>query len=72
MRMPAIIRLTTGVRRDGTLLARRADLLWDGGAYASNAVGIAIRGPKAVFGPYRIPHIEFVSRMVYTKLHRRS
>jgi CO/xanthine dehydrogenase Mo-binding subunit len=66
MRMPAIIRLTTGVRRDGTLLARRADLLWDGGAYASNAVGIALRGPKAVFGPYRIPHIEFVSRMVYT------
>ncbi|MFH1329239.1 MAG: xanthine dehydrogenase family protein molybdopterin-binding subunit [Actinomycetota bacterium] len=66
MRMPACIRLTTGVRRDGTLLARRAELLWDGGAYASNAVGIAIRGPKAVFGPYRIPHIEFVSRMVYT------
>jgi CO/xanthine dehydrogenase Mo-binding subunit len=32
MRMPAIIRLTTGVRRDGTLLARRADLLWDCGA----------------------------------------
>ncbi len=66
MRMPAIIRLTTGVGRDGTLLARRADLLWDGGAYASNAVGIAIRGPKSVFGPYRIPHVEFVSRMVYT------
>jgi carbon-monoxide dehydrogenase large subunit len=66
MRMPAFIRLTTGVRRDGTLLARRAEFLWDGGAYASNAVGIAIRGPKAVFGPYRIPHVEFVSRMVYT------
>ena len=66
IRMPAFIRLTTGVMRDGTLTARRADFLWDGGAYASNAVGIAIRGPKAVFGPYRIPAVEYDSRMVYT------
>ena len=58
MRHAAYIRLKTGVKRDGTLVARSADLLWDSGAYASNAVGIAIRGPKAVFGPYRIPHIE--------------
>ena len=65
-RMPASIRLKTGVRRDGTLTARRAELLWDGGAYASNAVGVAIRGPKAVFGPYRIPAVEYESRMVYT------
>ncbi len=66
VRMPAFIRLKTGVRRDGTLTARRAELLWEGGAYASNAVGIAIRGPKAVFGPYRIPAVEYDSRMVYT------
>jgi CO/xanthine dehydrogenase Mo-binding subunit len=65
-RMAALLKLTTGVRRDGTLLARRAEILWEGGAYASNAVGIAIRGPKAVFGPYRIPNVEFLSRMVYT------
>jgi CO/xanthine dehydrogenase Mo-binding subunit len=66
VRMPAHIKLKTGVKRDGTLTARRADFLWDGGAYASNAVGIAIRGPKAVFGPYRIPNVEYHSRMVYT------
>ncbi len=66
VRMPVVIRLRTGVLRDGTLTARRADLLWDGGAYASNAVGIAIRGPKAVFGPYRIPAVAYESRMVYT------
>lgn len=66
VRMPALIRLTTGVTRDGVLTARRAELLWDGGAYASNAVGIAVRGPKAVFGPYRIPAVEYESRMVYT------
>jgi len=66
IRMPAFIKLKTGVRRDGTLTARRAEFLWDGGAYASNAVGIAIRGPKAAFGPYRIPNVEYYSRMVYT------
>jgi carbon-monoxide dehydrogenase large subunit len=66
VRMPAFIRLKTGVQRDGTLTARRAEFLWDGGAYTSNAVGIAIRGPKAVFGPYRIPAVEYESRMVYT------
>lgn len=66
VRMPVVIRLRTGVLRDGTLTARRAELLWDGGAYASNAVGIAIRGPKAVFGPYRIPAVAYESRMVYT------
>jgi len=66
LRMPARIRLKTGVSRDGMLRARQADFVWVGGAYASNAVGIAIRGPKAVFGPYRIPNVEFRSRMVYT------
>jgi CO/xanthine dehydrogenase Mo-binding subunit len=66
VRMPVFVKLKTGVRREGTLVARRAELLWDGGAYASNAVGIAIRGPKAVFGPYGIPHVAYVSRMVYT------
>ncbi len=65
-RMPALVRLQTGVLRDGTLTARRAEFLWDGGAYASNAVGVAVRGPKAVFGPYRIPAVEYESRMVYT------
>jgi len=66
VRMPVLIKLKTGVRRDGTLVARRAEFLWDGGAYASNAVGIAVRGPRAVFGPYRIPNVEYFSRMVYT------
>lgn len=66
VRMPAFVKLTTGVMRDGTLTARRAEFLWEGGAYASNAVGIAVRGPKAAFGPYRLPNIEYRSRMVYT------
>jgi CO/xanthine dehydrogenase Mo-binding subunit len=66
MRVPATVELTTGVQRDGTLVARRAEIIWDCGAYASNAVGVAVRGPKSFFGPYRIPAVEFLSRLVYT------
>lgn len=65
-RLAAYFRLKTGVRRDGTLTAQRAEIVWDNGAYTANAVGVAIRGARTVFGPYRIPNLELVSRLVYT------
>jgi carbon-monoxide dehydrogenase large subunit len=66
LRVPAILTLKTGVREDGLLLARSADILWDSGAYTSNTVGVAIRGAQTVFGPYRIPHLRLLSQQVYT------
>jgi carbon-monoxide dehydrogenase large subunit len=66
LRVPAILTLKTGVREDGLLIARSADILWDSGAYTSNTVGVAIRGAQTVFGPYRIPHLRLLSRQVYT------
>jgi carbon-monoxide dehydrogenase large subunit len=65
-RIAASIKLKTGVMKDGTLVARRADVLWDNGAYSSKAPDVAVRGVLTVFGPYRIPHIELLSRLVYT------
>ncbi len=65
-RLGALIRLKTGVKKDGTLVARSADLLWDNGAYSSKAPDVAIRGALTIFGPYRIPHIQLRSRLVYT------
>ena len=65
-RVGAILRLKTGVKRDGTLTARQADILWDSGAYASKAPEVSYRGATTIFGPYRIPHIEMISRLVYT------
>ncbi|MBE0556144.1 MAG: molybdopterin-dependent oxidoreductase, partial [Proteobacteria bacterium] len=65
-RHAAYLRLKTGVKRDGTLVARSADLLWDKGAYASKGPDVTYRGALTVFGPYRIPHIEVLTRLVYT------
>lgn len=65
-RLAALIRLKTGVKKDGTLVARRADLIWDNGAYSSKAPDVAVRGALTIFGPYRIPHLKLLSRLVYT------
>lgn len=65
-RLAAAIRLKTGVKKDGSLVARSADLIWDNGAYSSKAPDVAVRGALTIFGPYRIPHIRLLSRLVYT------
>ena len=65
-RIGAFIKLITGVKKDGTLIARKAELLWDNGAYSSKAPNVAVRGALTIFGPYRIPHLELFSRLVYT------
>ena len=65
-RIGAFIKLTTGVKKDGALIARKAELLWDNGAYSSKAPDVAVRGALTIFGPYRIPHLELFSRLVYT------
>ena len=66
VRVGAFMKLKTGVKKDGTFIARRADIVWDSGAYLSNSNGVAIRGAYTIFGPYRIPNIELISRLVYT------
>ena len=66
VRVGAFMTLKTGVKKDGTLTARKADIIWDSGAYISNSNGVAIRGAYTIFGPYRIPNIELASRLVYT------
>jgi carbon-monoxide dehydrogenase large subunit len=65
-RVGAWIRLKTGVKRDGRLVVRQAEMIWDSGAYASKSPEVASRGALTVFGPYRIPNVDFVSRLVYT------
>ena len=65
-RMPAVMKLKTGVTKDGLLIARQADVLWDSGAYTAYTVGVTIRGSQTIIGPYRIPNVEILSRQVYT------
>jgi CO/xanthine dehydrogenase Mo-binding subunit len=66
LRVPAIMKLKTGVTRDGFMTARSAEVLWDSGAYTAYTVGVAIRGSQTIIGPYRIPDLKILSRQVYT------
>lgn len=66
LRVPAIMKLKTGVTRDGLMIARSAEVLWDSGAYTAYTVGVAIRGSQTIVGPYRVPNLRILSRQVYT------
>ncbi|MBI4525211.1 MAG: xanthine dehydrogenase family protein molybdopterin-binding subunit [Deltaproteobacteria bacterium] len=65
-RHAARIRLKTGVKRDGTLVAREAEIYLDTGGYADNGPAVTIRAATRVIGPYRFPHIRTDAYCVYT------
>jgi 4-hydroxybenzoyl-CoA reductase alpha subunit len=65
-RYPAIIGLKTGVKRDGTLIARELKVIVDNGAYDNK--GASITEYIGIFGGslYRIPNMKFDGYLVYT------
>ncbi len=65
-RHPATIRMKTGVKRDGTLVAREVELLLDGGAYGDDSPGVLGYALLMNCGPYRIPHVHAHGRVAYT------
>ena len=65
-RHPAVLRLKTGVMRDGTLVAHQADIVFNSGGYAGFVPGGFLPGAKAAAGPYRIPHARITASQVYT------
>jgi len=61
-----IIEITTGVKRDGTIVARRGHAILDNGAYTADAAFFPQLAAMHVVGPYVIPNIEISSELVYT------
>jgi CO/xanthine dehydrogenase Mo-binding subunit len=59
------IKLKTGVRRDGTLVAAEALCYYNSGAYGDTSPNLITRGYAAT-GPYRVPHLHMDSFGVYT------
>jgi len=66
VRHPAQVRIKTGVRRDGTLVARRVEAIYDTGAYADIGPRTAKNGGYSAGGPYRIENQDLTSYCVYT------
>lgn len=69
-RHPFKIRIRTGARRDGTILAREVEALADGGAYADDSPGVLGYSLLMARGPYRIPNTRCFGRVVYTNKMR--
>jgi CO/xanthine dehydrogenase Mo-binding subunit len=59
------IKLKTGVKRDGTLVAVEAFCYYNSGAYGDTSPNLITRGYAAT-GPYRVPHLYMDSYGVYT------
>jgi CO/xanthine dehydrogenase Mo-binding subunit len=69
-RHPAIIRMKTGAKKDGTLVARETELLLDGGAYGDDSPGVLGYALLMNCGPYNIPHVHAHGRVAYTNKMR--
>jgi CO/xanthine dehydrogenase Mo-binding subunit len=65
-RHPITIDLATGVRGDGTIVARRARIILETGAYAADGPTLAEVATMMAGGPYRIPHLLIEAHTVYT------
>jgi CO/xanthine dehydrogenase Mo-binding subunit len=64
----SVIRLRTGVRDDGVIVARHVDALFNAGAYTDISPRLIKNGGYGAVGPYRIPHVHVDSRAVFTNL----
>src|SRR5439155_23019709 len=62
----AKMRHKTGIKKDGTIIEREAEIYLDNGAYDDNGPQVTIRAATRVIGPYRIPNILTNAYSVYT------
>ena len=62
----AAIRMKTGVKNDGTLVARECEIHLDTGAYAEIGPRVAKKSGYTAAGPYKIPNLKIDSYAIYT------
>ena len=65
-RHAAIVRVKSGAKKDGRLVAHRMDYVFDSGAYAAFKPQGYLVGPKEAAGPYNIPNVFIEEKIVYT------
>ena len=65
-RHPAVINIRSGVKKDGTLVARHGRVVFNSGAYAGFKPNGSISGGYGIGGCYRIPHVLLQLDNVYT------
>jgi len=62
------IHVKTGLKRDGTIVARRANGVWDSGGYGAFKPTpiVNVHGAASLSGSYNIPHVRIDSFCAYT------
>jgi CO/xanthine dehydrogenase Mo-binding subunit len=65
-RHSARVRIKTGIKRDGALVAREAEVWMDTGAYADNGPRVAKRVISRMIGPYKLDHCKVDVLALYT------
>jgi len=62
----SVVKIKTGVKRDGTIVARHVEGVYDTGAYALTGPSTIKNGGEVSGGPYRIAHQDLTTYCVYT------
>jgi CO/xanthine dehydrogenase Mo-binding subunit len=65
-RHASIIKIKTGVKKNGTIVAHHIDFMFDSGAYASMKPAGYLIGASTCAGPYKMANCLIEERMVYT------
>jgi CO/xanthine dehydrogenase Mo-binding subunit len=65
-RMPARIRLKMGVKKDGEIVAKEAEIFGDNGAYSGLATEIILVTAFRIDSLYRLQNVRTVARLAYT------
>ena len=65
-RHASVIKVKTGVKKDGTIVVHHMEFVFDSGAYGAFKPNAFLNGPHACAGPYNIPHVLIEEHMVYT------
>ena len=66
LRHSAIIRLKSGVKSDGTLVAHQVTMLFDTGAYSGDGPTTTALAALMATGPYRFEHVDVTGLTAYT------
>jgi xanthine dehydrogenase D subunit len=65
-RHPAVLRYEHGADRDGRLVYVRAEIMLDGGAYASSTPAVVANAATLGVGPYEVPNVRMDCWGLYT------
>ncbi len=66
IRHPSVTTIKTGVKNDGTIVAREVKTYWATGAYAEKGPTVSHFGGISAAGPYKIPNVKIDGYLVYT------